>query len=65
VAGPHFDFTGAVFDGGDFTRAVDMLAYPEGTGPLTTALHRALQVVRENFDYLERFLGPSNLHDDA
>ena len=38
--------------------AVDMLSYPEGTGPPTTAPHRALQMVRENLDYLERFLGP-------
>ena len=38
--------------------AVDMLSYPEGTGPPATAPHRALQMVRENLDYLERFLGP-------
>ena len=38
--------------------AVDMLAYPLGTGPLTTTPHRALRIVRENLDYLERFLGP-------
>jgi len=43
--------------------AVDMLAYPEGTGPLTSAPHRALQVVRENIDYLERFLGPESVHN--
>jgi hypothetical protein len=43
--------------------AVDMLAYPEGTGPLTPAPHRALQVVRENLDYLERFLGPKSVHN--
>jgi AcrR family transcriptional regulator len=40
--------------------AVDMLAYPEGAGPLSPAPHRALQVVRENLDYLERFLGPKS-----
>jgi AcrR family transcriptional regulator len=40
--------------------AVDMLAYPQGTGPLTTTAHRALQMVRENLDYLERFLGPES-----
>ena len=38
--------------------AVDMVSYPEDTGPPTTAPHRALQKVRENLDYLERFLGP-------
>jgi hypothetical protein len=43
--------------------AVDMLSYPEGTGPLTTAPHRALQMVRENLDYLERFLGPEPVDD--
>jgi len=42
--------------------AVDMLAYPEGTGPLSTAPHRALQTVRQNLDYLERFLGPESVH---
>jgi AcrR family transcriptional regulator len=41
--------------------AVDMLAYPEGAGPLTPAPHRAMQVVRENLDYLERFLGPKSV----
>jgi AcrR family transcriptional regulator len=45
--------------------AIDMLAYPEGTGPLTPAPHRALQVVRENLDYLERFLSPESGHDTA
>ena len=35
--------------------AVDMLSYPEGAGPPATAPHRALQMVRENLDYLERF----------
>jgi hypothetical protein len=40
-----------------------MLSYPQGTGPLTTAPHRALQMVRENLDYLERFLGPQSGHD--
>jgi hypothetical protein len=44
--------------------AVDMLAYPEGAGPLTTTPHRALQLARENLDYLERFLGPEPVHDD-
>jgi hypothetical protein len=43
--------------------AVDMLAYPEGSGPAATAPHRALQKVRENLDYLERFLGPEPVHD--
>jgi hypothetical protein len=43
--------------------AVDMLSYPQGTGPLTTTPHRALQMVRENLDYLERFLGPRSGHD--
>jgi AcrR family transcriptional regulator len=43
--------------------AIDMLAYPEGTGPLTTSPHRALQMIRENLDYLERFLGPESLHN--
>jgi len=43
--------------------AVDMLAYPEGTRSLATAPHRALQQVRENLDYLERFLGPESAHD--
>ena len=43
--------------------AVDMLAYPENTGPLTTTPHRALQLARENLDYLERFLGPEPVHD--
>ena len=43
--------------------AVDMLAYPEGTGPLTATPHRALQTVRENLDYLERFLGPGPVDD--
>lgn len=38
--------------------ATRLLSYPEGTGPLTTTPHRALQMVRENLDYLERFLGP-------
>jgi len=32
-----------------------MLSYPEGAGPPATAPHRALQMVRENLDYLERF----------
>ena len=45
--------------------AVDMLSYPEGTGPLTTTPHRALQMVRENLDYLERFLGPDSGHHRA
>jgi len=43
--------------------AVDMLAYPEGSGPAASAPHRALQQVRENLDYLERFLGPESVHD--
>ena len=43
--------------------AVDMLAYQEGTGSPATAPHRALQKVRENLDYLERFLGPESVHD--
>jgi AcrR family transcriptional regulator len=42
--------------------AVDMLAYPEGSGPAATAPHRALQQVRENLDYLERVLGPESVH---
>jgi AcrR family transcriptional regulator len=36
--------------------AVDMLAYPDGTAPLATAPHRALQSMRQNLDYLERFI---------
>jgi hypothetical protein len=43
--------------------AVDMLSYPEDTGPPATAPHRALQMVRENLDYLERFLGPQSVHN--
>jgi AcrR family transcriptional regulator len=43
--------------------AVDMLSYPEGTGSPTNAPHRALQMVRKNLDYLERFLGPESVHD--
>ena len=43
--------------------AVDMLAYPQDTRRLTTTPHRALQMVRENLDYLERFLGPESVHD--
>jgi len=43
--------------------AVDMLSYPEGTGSPATAPHRALQMARENLDYLERFLGPRSGHD--
>jgi AcrR family transcriptional regulator len=43
--------------------AVDMLAYPKGTTSSATAPHRALQKVRENLDYLERFLGPEFVHD--
>jgi hypothetical protein len=43
--------------------AVDMLSYPEGAGPPATAPHGALQMVRENLDYLERFLGPQSGHD--
>ena len=43
--------------------AVDMLSYPDGTGSPATAPHRALQMVRENLDYLERFLGPESVHD--
>ena len=43
--------------------AVDMLAYPEGTGRSATSPHRALQLARENLDYLERFLGPESAHD--
>jgi AcrR family transcriptional regulator len=43
--------------------AVDMLAYPQDTGSPATAPHRALQTVRENLDYLERFLGPQPTHD--
>jgi AcrR family transcriptional regulator len=42
--------------------AVDMLAYPEGSGSQAIAPHRALQKVRENLDYLERFLGPESVH---
>src|SRR6202453_5033669 len=38
----------------------DMLSYADGTGSPATAPHRALQVVRENLDYLERFLGPES-----
>jgi hypothetical protein len=38
-----------------------MLSYPESTGSPATAPHRALQVVRENLDYLERFLGPPSV----
>jgi AcrR family transcriptional regulator len=43
--------------------AVDMLAYPPDTGPLTTTPHHALQLARENLNYLERFLGPEIGHD--
>ena len=43
--------------------AVDMLAYPDGSGSPATAPHRALRQVRENLDYLERFLGPEPVHD--
>ena len=43
--------------------AVDMLSYPEGAGPPATAPHRAPQILRENLDYLERFLGPQSGHD--
>ncbi len=43
--------------------AVDMLAYPQGTGSSATSPHRALQKVRENLDYLERFLGPESAHE--
>jgi AcrR family transcriptional regulator len=43
--------------------AVDMLAYPDSTGSPATAPHRALQMVRENLDYLERFLSPESGHD--
>jgi hypothetical protein len=43
--------------------AVDMLAYADDTGPLTTTPHRALETVRENLNYLERFLGPETGHD--
>jgi hypothetical protein len=43
--------------------AVDMLAYPEDSGSPATSPHRALQSVRENLDYLERFLGPESAHD--
>jgi AcrR family transcriptional regulator len=43
--------------------AVDMLAYPDGSGPAATAPQRALKVVRENLDYLERFLGPNSVQD--
>jgi hypothetical protein len=28
-----------------------------------TTPHRALQMVRENLDFLERFLGPESVHD--
>jgi AcrR family transcriptional regulator len=42
--------------------AVDMLAYPDSTGSQATAPHRALQMVRENLDYLERFLSPESGH---
>jgi AcrR family transcriptional regulator len=43
--------------------AVDMLAYPDSTGSSATAPHRAFQIVRENLDYLERFLSPESGHD--
>jgi len=43
--------------------AVDMLAYPDSTGSQATAPHRALQMIRENLDYLERFLSPEFGHD--
>jgi hypothetical protein len=43
--------------------AVDMLAYQQGADSPATAPHRALQKVRENLDYLERFLGPESVHD--
>jgi hypothetical protein len=43
--------------------AIDMLAYPEGTGsPTTTRPPRARQTVRENLDYLERLLSPESVH---
>jgi AcrR family transcriptional regulator len=45
--------------------AVDMLAYPQDTGSPAAAPHRALQTVRENLDYLERFLGPQSGHDPS
>jgi AcrR family transcriptional regulator len=45
--------------------AVDMLSYPQGAGPPATAPHRALQMARENLDYLERFLGPHSGHDQG
>jgi AcrR family transcriptional regulator len=38
--------------------AIDMLAHPQDTGPLTTTPQRALQLARENLDHLERLLGP-------
>lgn len=43
--------------------AVDMLTYPQGIGPPATAPHRALQMVRENLNYLERFVGPQSGRD--
>jgi len=44
--------------------AIDMLAYPEGTGsPTTTGPQRALQTVRENLDYLKRLLSPESVHN--
>jgi AcrR family transcriptional regulator len=45
--------------------AVDMLAYPDSTGSQATAPHRALQMVRENLNYLEHFLGPDPVHDHS
>ena len=43
--------------------AIDVLAYPEGTGsPTTTGPQRALQTVREKLDYLERLLSPESVH---
>ncbi len=43
--------------------AIDMLAYPEGTGSPTAPDHSALQTVRENLDYLERLLSPESVHN--
>jgi hypothetical protein len=40
-----------------------MLSYPEGAGSPVTVPHRALQMARENLDYLKRFLGPQSGHD--
>jgi hypothetical protein len=43
--------------------AVDMLAYPQGTGSSATSPQGVLQLVRGHLDYLERFIAPEALHN--